>query len=563
MRAADHGASLAIAVLVGVLAITPVIAQEARPAAPAATEAAPPAQQRSGSGNQRNARGGSGGTTDAAVAAARERRLPPDSVTRHTLALPDRTLEFAATAGRMVMENASGVADAEIGYIAYTLPGRDARTRPVTFALNGGPGSASAWLHIGGLGPWRLPMEKGDISPSAVPELVANAETWLDFTDLVFIDPVGTGYSRLITSAAAAASSQTAGQATSQAQGGGGGAGGAAKSAYYTVGGDIDSLATFIRRYLTQANRLQSPKLLVGESYAGFRAPKIAAKLQTDGGVGLNALVIVSPVLDFSWFHGTSNPMAYLDTLPSYAAAQREAKGAITRKDLADVEAYATGEFLADLMRGERDNAAVQRIVERVTALTGLDPALVKQRAGRIDAGTFMRESKRATGEIVSIYDSSVGAINPFPSAAFSRSEDSFSGALAAPVTSAMIDLYTTKLAWAPEGEYHVLSRSVNSAWDWGRGGRSSHEAVNDLQRALALDPRLDVVVAHGLTDIITPYFRSKLILDQIPVLGDAERLRLSVYPGGHMFYARRASRVQFRTETAETVARIVKARAK
>ena len=398
-------------------------------------------------------------------------------------------------------------------------------------------------------------MDKADISPSALPELVPNAETWLDFTDLVFIDPVGTGYSRPINEAAAppaGVAATSSGNVTTLA----------AKTPFYSVDGDIDSLSTFIRRYLKQSNRLLSPKVLVGESYAGYRAPKIAAKLQADGGIGLNALVIVSPVLDFAWLNGSgTNPMAYLDTLPSFAAAAREAKAPITRKDLADVEAYTTGEFLADLMRGERDTAAVKRIVDKVTALTGLDPALVKQRSGRIDSYTFMRESRRGTNEIVSIYDSTVGALDPFPSSGFSRSEDSFSGALAAPATSAMLDMYQSKLKWTPEGDYHMLNRSVNNAWDYGPRGRSSHEAVSDLRRALALDQKLDVVIAHGLTDIITPYFRSKLIIDQMPVLGDPERLRLAVYPGGHMFYARAASRIQFRKETAETIERIVQAR--
>lgn len=498
---------------------------------------------------------------DTASQAARDRRLPPDSTTQHTIALPDRTLEFTATAGRILLEDSQGTATGEIGYIAYTRPGADPRTRPVTFALNGGPGSASAWLHLGGLGPWRLPMEKGDISPSAVPELVANAETWLDFTDLVFIDPIGTGYSRAIAAPPAAAEGAAAAGAVPPASGGGSGRGSQNRSPFYTVDGDIDSLATFIRHYLRQSGRLLSPKLLVGESYAGFRAPKIAAKLQADGGIGLNALIIVSPVLDFAWLNGTTNPIAYLDTLPSFAAAHREAKGPVTRRDMADVESYATGQFLADLMRGERDTAAVTRLADAVAAFTGLDPSLVRQRAGRIDSFTFMRESKRRDHEIVSIYDSTVGALDPFPASGYSRAEDSFSGALAAPVTSAMLDLYLSRLKWTPGGDYHVLNRQVNEAWDWGRGGRSSHEAVSDLRRALALDPRLDVVVAHGLTDIITPYFRSKLILDQLPVLGDPGRLRLAVYPGGHMFYARPQSRAQFRADVAATVERILKAR--
>src|SRR3954471_21680232 len=203
------------------------------------------------------------------------RRLPADSITQHALELPGRTLRFTATAGSLPLTDPEGKLQAEIGYVAYTLDGADRASRPVTFALNGGPGASSAYLHLGVLGPWRLPLDGPTISPSASPALVPNGETWLDFTDLVFIDPVDTGYSRAV------------------------GSGDDIRNRYFNVGSDVDYLSDVIARWLNANGRMPSPKFYIGESYGGFRGPMIARKLQSDVGVGFSGLVLLSPVLDF------------------------------------------------------------------------------------------------------------------------------------------------------------------------------------------------------------------------------------------------------------------------
>ncbi|CAA9364514.1 MAG: Carboxypeptidase C (cathepsin A), partial [uncultured Microvirga sp.] len=190
-------------------------------------------------------------------------RLPADSVTQHTVELPGRTLRLTATAGSIPLNDPQGGLQAEIGYVAYTLPNADPATRPVTFALNGGPGAASAYLHLGVLGPWRLPLDGPTISPSSSPALVPNAETWLDFTDLVFIDPVGTGYSRGV------------------------GSGEDLRNRYFNIEGDIGTLSEVVARWLRSRDRLLSPKFFVGESYGGFRGPKLANALRSDHGVAL------------------------------------------------------------------------------------------------------------------------------------------------------------------------------------------------------------------------------------------------------------------------------------
>src|SRR4051794_9771391 len=199
-------------------------------------------------------------------APAEGRRLPPDAVTQHVVALPGRTLRFTATAGSLGLTDPEGKLQAEIGFVAYTLDGADRAARPVTFALNGGPGAASAYLHLGVVGPWRLPLDGTTVSPSAPVALAPNAETWLDFTDLVFLDPVDTGYSR----------------ATGSAD--------SIRDRYFTIDGDASTLSAVITRWLRQNDRLKSPKFLVGESYGGFRSPRIAHELQKDIGVGLNGI---------------------------------------------------------------------------------------------------------------------------------------------------------------------------------------------------------------------------------------------------------------------------------
>ena len=212
-------------------------------------------------------------TSDSAKEQSSEaNRLPADVTTDQTVELPDRTLRFKAIAGSIPINNTEGKLQAEIAYIAYVRPDADAAARPVTFAFNGGPGASSAYLHLGAMGPWRLPLD--NITPSSTPTVVPNPETWLDFTDLVFVDPVGTGYSRFI---------NTSDEVRKQ---------------FWSVDGDIDVLATFMRKWIEKNGRQASKKFIAGESYGGFRAPRLASKLN-DQGVAVSGLVLVSRAARF------------------------------------------------------------------------------------------------------------------------------------------------------------------------------------------------------------------------------------------------------------------------
>jgi carboxypeptidase C (cathepsin A) len=461
--------------------------------------------------------------TPASPSVAEQHRLPADSTTNHTLSLPERTLAFTATAGSIRLFDDKGEPQADIAYTAYQLDGVDPSTRPVTFLFNGGPGAASAYLQLGAAGPWRLAINGDAGIPSAPPELQPNAETWLDFSDLVFIDPVGTGYSRFVAT------------------------GEDVRKRFFSIDGDVNSIALTVRRWLEKTGRLLSPKYVAGESYGGIRGPKIVRNLQLQQGVGVKGLILVSPLLDFREFSGSSL-LQYVVSLPSMAAVAREAKGGVTHAEMADVELYARGDFLADLLRGEADAEATTRLADNVAALTGIDRAVSRRLAGRFGVMEFRREYGRNSGQVTGRYDGSVLGIDPYPDSSSFHFSDPSGEPLLAPLTSAAVDLTTRKLNWRPDGSYRLLNGDVERSWDFGRG-INPPQSTSELREILALDPKLKLLVAHGLFDLATPYFGSKIQLDQLPPYATPERVKLVVYPGGHMFYSREASRRAFRAE--------------
>jgi carboxypeptidase C (cathepsin A) len=482
----------------------------------------PAAQGGAASGPKPPAPGGRGNPANTPIAAD-QHRLPEDSTSKQSVALPGRTLPFKATAGSIRLFNDKGEPQADIAYTSYQLEGAEARTRPVTFFFNGGPGASSAYLQLGNAGPWRLPIDAEAANSSAAAELKPNAETWLDFTDLVFIDPVGTGYSRFV--------------ATEED----------VRKRFYSIDGDVNALAVVIRRWLEKFDRLLSPKFIVGESYGGIRAPRIVRELQTEQGVGVNGLILVSPLLDFREFGGSSL-LQYVASLPSMAAVARQAKGPVTRADMADVEAYARGEFLGDLIKGQADADATMRIADRVAALTGIDQVVSRRLAGRFDVSEFRREYDRRDGRVTGRYDASVLGLDPNPDSSSAHFGDPSGDPLIAPLTTAVVDLTRRTLNWRPDGPYHLLNGAVERAWDFGRG-INPPQSISQLRQILAFDPKLKLLVGHGLFDLATPYFGSKMWLDQLPGFASPPRVKLVIYPGGHMFYSRDASRQAFRAE--------------
>jgi carboxypeptidase C (cathepsin A) len=460
--------------------------------------------------------------------------MPTDVTSEQRVSLPGRVLKYHVTAGSLPMKNAKGEHKADIFYIAYMLDtGKPAADRPITFAFNGGPGAASAYLHLGALGPRRLEFGNDGDAPSNPPKLTDNPDTWLDFTDLVFIDPVGTGYSSTLSNSEED------------------------NKAYWGVTQDVDSLSDFIAHYLTKAGRLTSPHYIVGESYGGFRGPKIAHHLQTKEGVGINGIVLLSPALDFTFLEGGElSLLPDMAKLPTMAAVALAAKGPVTLEQLKPVEQYAAGDYLLDLVRGKSDPAARDRMADKVAGLIGLDPKLVRQLNSQIDVQTFAREQHRDQGLVTSVYDGTVKGFDAAPHSAQPQYEDPILQGTIAPVTSAIVDYIQTGLGYRIDQPYHLLSYEVNGKWDWGVGKNGADPqmpvATEDLKQALALDSHMKVMISHGMFDTVTPYFATKYIIDHIPAFGGGDRVQLKVYPGGHMHYSRDASRAALRADAAK-----------
>lgn len=450
------------------------------------------------------------------------RGLPPEVVTSHTITVAGEKIAFLARAGAVRLYDAqSGAPRADVAYVSYERADADPLERPVAFVFNGGPGAASAWLGLGALSPWRLRFDGEAPAPSTPPLVIDNAESWIPFADLVLVDPPGVGYSKFL------------------------GDGEDVRSHFFSVQGDVDALAVVVRKWLTTHRRAESPKYLVGESYGGFRVVKLARALSERENVGVDGLVLVSPILDFAWREGPRNLLSFAAYLPSFAAVARVA---LDRAELADVEAYAAGEYVLDLLKGVKDADAVSRVSANVARLAGLERETVARLAGRVDVKTFARERRRAAGRVLSVYDAEVSGYDPTPFARDSDWPDPMLDSLRAPLGAAMSRIVVEKLGW-PVGDarYEILDDQVARHWDFGHGGRANAEALTDLGRALALDRRLEVLVVHGLADLVTPYFATKLQLDQLPAFGEGSRVRLIVLPGGHMPYTRDDARKSLR----------------
>jgi carboxypeptidase C (cathepsin A) len=450
--------------------------------------------------------------------------FPADASVKQVTHIAGKTLNYTATVGSLPVRDEKGKKIAEVVFTAYTLDGPRDVGRPVTFAFNGGPGAASVYLNLGAIGPKRVQFGAQGDSPSDPAVLVDNPGAWLDFTDMLFIDPVGTGFSRSLVD-----KDET-------------------KKRFYSIKPDIEYLSRTVYDWLLKNGRMASPKYITGESYGGYRVPRITYFLQTRLGVGISGMVMVSPYLEPPMDQAPDfSPMTWVTTLPSMAAANYERQGKpLSPALMKEVEDYARGEFVTDLMKGRRDPAAVDRMVGKVTAYTGLNPDFVRKSGGRIEIGAFLRELYRDKGRIASVYDSNVTQEDPFPWAPSGRRGDPILDAIIAPTTSAMVDFDTRVVGWKAEGRFNALSYDVGENWE---KGVELTEATTDLRQAIAADPKMKVLIVHGYDDLSCPYFVSRLVIDQMPIGGDPARVKLAIYSGGHMFYSRPASQASFRED--------------
>jgi carboxypeptidase C (cathepsin A) len=391
----------------------------------------------------------------------------------------------------------------------------------VTFVFNGGPGASSAYLHMAAMGPRVLVMGANGTVPEPPVRLVDNPDSWLAFTDLVFIDPVGTGL------------------APAREDDGG--------KPFWNVDGDAASLAGLIRLWCARNGRWLSPKLLAGESYGGYRAAMIARTLLDTQGLALNGIVMISPVLDFSLISQTSSgvlPWALL--LPSLWASAREHGLGDASISAAEVERFALTDYLTGIAAiGPAGPGPEPALNDRIAALLGLDRDLVRTRHARLSAGIFADRLLQASGRRLSLYDGGVAAPNPTPGQR--GGPDPILQGTIAPLSTAYNAYVRDVLKLRSDLPFRLLAARPGHNWDWqgARGGPGPHgSAVDELAEALALTPGLGVLVVHGRTDLVTPYMSSRWALDRLD-LPEAVRaaVRVEVLEGGHMMYFRAAQR--------------------
>jgi carboxypeptidase C (cathepsin A) len=441
---------------------------------------------------------------------------------------------------------------AEIFSVAYVA--EESADRPVTFVFNGGPGAASAYLHVGALGTRRVAFAAdGNVLPPPT-RLTDNAESWLGFTDLVFVDPVGTGFSRVIEEGDAD------GPGKDKHAGGGDPAKKRDPKAFFGLKRDLQSLGEFISRWLSRHDRWDSPVFIAGESYGGFRVAKLARLLQEGFGIGLNGAILISPALEFTLLDSSDyDVLPWVDRFPTMAAAavfHRRSTffkpGTPLARVLAAAESFATTDLATFLAQGDAmPKARRTKTLEKAAAMLGLPVGRVTRSAARIDFYAFARELLRDEGRVCGLYDATITARDPFPDRdGFSGPDPTLSG-IERVFTGGINKRLRGEIGVKTEREYHLLSLEVNKSWkiDYERHALESQiGATDDLRYGMSLNPHMKVFITHGIYDLVTPYFASNRIANLMKLDAEtAARLTVRHFGGGHMFYAWERSRVEFR----------------
>lgn len=445
----------------------------------------------------------------------------PPVVTRHEIKIGGKTLRYSVTAGMLPIKNETGETEARMFFIAYTRedPEGSAGERPLMFSFNGGPGSSSVWLHLGALGPRRVRMlEDGGLPPPPY-RLIDNEHTWLEETDLVFIDPVGTGYSRAKTPELG--------------------------KKFWGLRGDIASVGEFIRLYLTRFERWSSPLFLVGESYGTTRAAGLAGHL-VEQGVAFNGIVLVSSILNFQTAHfDRGNDLPYVLFLPTYTATAwyhgrlaEDLQGDL-RKTLDEAERWAATDYTVALAKGSALSEQERReVVGQLARYTGLEERYVENSDLRIEIHRFCKELLRNEKRTVGRLDSRFKGMDAV--AASERPDfDPSMAAIRPPYTAALNDYVRTRLRYSTDLPYHILGGGIPEPWEWGSAAEQGYADTSEaLRSALAKNPYMKLFIASGYYDLATPYFATEYTLHH---MGLDESLRGNIvtaeYEAGHMMY--------------------------
>jgi carboxypeptidase C (cathepsin A) len=465
-----------------------------------------------------------------------------------------KPLGYTATAKWLVLRKKEKPA-AEIFSVAYLADGSD-KNRPVAFVFNGGPGASSAYLHMGAIGPQRVAFNADGTPPEPPPTLVQNESSWLAFADLVFVDPVGTGFSRIIEDDEKK-KDEKQGEAEKKDP-----------NEYFGQRRDLESLCEFMARWLSEHDRWGSPIFIAGESYGGYRVGRLVRMLQEETGIGLNGAILISPALELTGLNGDDyGVVQWVDLLPTMAAgaafhgrSRAFAAGTPLSAVMAGAEEFASGDYAKFLIRGA--SLGVQereRTLARLADVVGLPLEFVTRAEGRVSPFVFARELLRDTQKVVGLYDVSVTATDPFPDRAQHEAPDPTLAGIGPAYTAAINRQLRSVIGVRTDREYRLLSLEVNQAWkeDTQRHFFIPPEGATDSFRyGMALNPHMKAFLTHGRYDMATPYYASDRLRNLMRLDPDtAGRLTVRHFEGGHMFYAWEESRHAFTAAITEFVA--------
>ena len=446
-------------------------------------------------------------------------------VTHHQISLDGKTLKYTATAGRLPIKRGDGKIEAEMFFVAYSVDGQDASKRPLTFAFNGGPGSATIWLHMGALGPKHVALTADGVLPAAPYRVEDNPYTLLDKSDLVMVDAIGTGFSR-------AENMDTS-------------------KKFWGVKGDIEAFSEFIRMYLSRYERWSSPLFLLGESYGTTRAAGISGHL-SELGINFNGITLLSMVLNFQTLEDTkTNDEPYIYLIPSYTmiAGYHHKLPSDLLQDLnkarQEAEQWAVGEYAQALAKGDAMTAAERdKVVTDMARYTGLTKEVIDQANLRIDVPKFthylLLDQKVRVGRLDGRYT------GPDPDGLLdTRFYDPTEANIMAPYNTVFNNYVRTELGYKTDMPYYVFAQQqgFEDRWDWGSAGEGFPDTASALRRAVVKNPYLKVLVMEGYYDLACPYFAANYTVDHLN-LPEKYRAQISyaTYESGHMVYLHQSS---------------------
>jgi carboxypeptidase C (cathepsin A) len=440
-------------------------------------------------------------------------------VTHHQIAIAGKLLKYTASTGRLPIKRPDGRIEAEMFYVAYALDGQDAAKRPLTFAFNGGPGSASIWLHMGALGPKRVVLQADGFMPPAPYRMEDNPYTMLDKSDLVLIDAIGTGFSR-------AADSET-------------------MKKFWGVKGDIEAFSEFIRLYITRNERWASPLFILGESYGTTRAAGIAGYL-ADRGISFNGITLLSSVLNFETLEETNtNDQPYIFLVPSFTmiAAYHHKLAPDLMQDLnrtrQESETWAANDYALALARGDALTPPErEKIVTQLARYTGLTKEVVDEANLRINVSKFTHylliDQKLRTGRLDGRYT------GPDPNGLLDTPfYDPTGSATQPPFTSVFNNYVRSELGYKTDMPYDVMARDAGfGKWDWGSAIQGFPDTASAMRQAIVKNPYLKILVMEGYYDLATPYFAANYAIDHLNLPQKyRDNISYTTYDAGHMIY--------------------------